>query len=111
MSGGTITMTAAGTYKFDYAITLRSYYANRACVGFIAKKYDRFGANPVSVKGSQNTQYFRYNTYGEYNTLTASFYVVASANEQVKLQFLIKSGAGNHRTISGGCAISAIRIK
>ena len=112
MSGGTITLATVGTYRMDYAITLRSYYANRACVGFVAKKYDRFGSNAVNIKGSQNTQYFRFNSYGEYNTLTASFYVVTTgASDQVKLTFLIKSGAADHRTISGSCGISVIRIK
>ena len=58
----------AGTYEIAYSIDGKSNYANRSTNGFAVQAFDRFDNPSNIIEGSNSIMYYRYSTYGEYNT-------------------------------------------
>ena len=92
-----------------YSITFRSFYANRSVVGVLMKAGDVNGVNSA-VYGSANVQYLRYNTYGQWSTVSSTFTVDLSANQSIWLETVLLNGSGPFQVTAVGGAPSTLTI-
>jgi hypothetical protein len=100
ISSNTITVGATGTYLLTYAVTLQNNLAARNCVGFYVKGS---GGSASNVDGSASYEYFRYNTYGEFSSLTACVMFHATSGNQFQLTAgNALDGSWNHTVQSAG---------
>ena len=93
-SQGNIYLDAGGLYEVSYSVTFRSNYANRSCFGLV-------GYSPIEgtyIRGSRNVQYFRYNSYGQYTTISGTFYWSAPDVAILQIHTELLSGAASHQT-------------
>jgi hypothetical protein len=82
-----------------YAVTLKNNVAARNCVGFYLKGS---GGGASNVTGSAAYEYFRYNTYGEFSTLTCTTIFVGTYGNQFQLTSgNALDGSWNHTVQSG----------
>ncbi len=100
ISSNTITVGATGAYLLTYAVTLKNNLAARNCVGFYLKGS---GGSASNVDGSAAYEYFRYNTYGEFSSLTACVMFYATSGNQFQLTAgNALDGSWNHTVQSAG---------
>ena len=93
-NGGDIYIGSAGLYEVSYSVTFRSNYANRSSFGLV-------GYSPVEgtyIRGSRNVQYFRFNSYGEYATISGTFYWSGPAGGILQIRTELLSGSASHQT-------------
>ena len=101
-----IVLADAGTYEISYSIHIKSGYNNRSTLGIVAED-----AEAISINGSEDHQYFRYSTYGSQNTLTATFYYVASADDSIAFKTFILEGSGPWEIDDGARTQSTITYR
>ena len=75
------TVSTTGLYMISYSVTFESGYANRSSFGLQVREGHPLGGNSV-LFGSNNVQYFRFNTYGQYSTVTTTFTVDLAAAQE-----------------------------
>ena len=98
----------SGKYMISYNVTMLSAFAGRSCVGIYARPFNSSGGGGADVAGSRSVMYYRFNTYGEYNTHACTFYFdTASFSGFNHLRFgtELLDGTLNHST-HGTCTIT-----
>jgi hypothetical protein len=107
LEGNRIIFNSSGTYMVSWNINWQSLYANRSTFGATAK------LNGTTIQGSNNIQYFRYNTYGHKSTTGTTFAVTVTAGQYMEFYTFLHAGEVNHRvtpTDGDGGAITVTRI-
>jgi hypothetical protein len=94
----------AGFYLISYSVTFRSNYANRSCFGLFA----HLNNTGSGIHGSANVQYFRYSTYGQFSTVSATFLVDVEEGAELRLRTSLLSGSFNHEVVTVGGAENTI---
>ena len=74
---------------------MTSLFAGRSCAGFVWRN-----TTTGSVPGGTSLEYFRYNSYGEDNSLVATcIFNVTNTSHQYEISTLLLSGTMNHQIL------------
>ena len=98
--------TSGGFYLVSYTVTFRSNYANRSCFGLFA----HLNNTGSGIAGSANVQYFRYSTYGQFSTVSATFVMDVEEGAQLRLRTSLLSGSFNHEVVTVSGAQNSIQF-
>jgi hypothetical protein len=99
------TINGQGRVRMEYQFTFKSNYANRSCFGIVPIETNTM----MTFDEGQNVQYFRYNTYGEYSTISGTFIINPPVYGGMGFMTRLLSGSANHTIISGWASVQIIK--